>query len=511
MGITTRHPDATAAEIADIPHFLGGERRLDPESPTLLPVYDPATGRQTGAVPVATEVEVDEAVGFAHTAQSKWGATSLAQRSEVFFRFRDLLVRNTDKLALAITREHGKVLSDAKGEISRGLENVDFACGLSHLLKGSKSMEVSSNIDVEEYRMPVGVAVGVSPFNFPVMVPLWMISSALACGNAFILKPSEKDPSASVMIAELLAEAGLPAGVLTVLHGDASTVNLLLDHPDVDAVSSVGSTPVARQIYQRAARQGKRVQALGGAKNHMVVLPDADLDGAASAAVSAGFGSAGERCMAISVVVAVGEVAEPLVEQIKGKMAQLRVGPGIDPDSEMGPLITSAHRDRVASYIAIGRDEGATVAVDGRSQAFEGDGFFLGPSLLDNVTPEMQVYQDEIFGPVLCVVRAASYQEALAVVNGNRYGNGGAIFTRDGAAARRFCREAEVGMVGVNVPIPVPVGTFSFGGWKDSLFGDTHMYGPDGIHFFTRTKVVTGRWQESGKSRAAVNLSFPSS
>ncbi|HUY08991.1 MAG TPA: CoA-acylating methylmalonate-semialdehyde dehydrogenase [Candidatus Dormibacteraeota bacterium] len=506
--MTTGQVGTAAAEIVGIPHFVGGQMRLVPEASS-LPVYDPATGRQRGSVPVASEREVDEAVALAGAAQPAWGATTLAQRAEVFFRFREILTRNADRLALAITQEHGKVLSDARGEISRGLENVEFACGLSHLLKGSKSVEVSTNIDVEEYRFPVGVAVGISPFNFPVMVPLWMICSAIACGNAFILKPSEKDPSAPVLLAELFADAGLPAGVLSVLHGDASTVNRLLDHPDVAAVSSVGSTPVARQIYQRAARHGKRVQALGGAKNHMVVLPDADLEAAADAAVSAAFGSAGERCMAISVLVAVGESADPLVNLVSAKMARLRIGAGTDPASQMGPLVTAAHRDRVASYIASGQQEGATVVVDGRSLTFEGDGFFLGATLLDHVTPDMQVYQDEIFGPVLCVVRCPNYPDALAVVNANQYGNGGAIFTRDGAAARRFCREADVGMVGINVPIPVPVGTFSFGGWKDSLFGDSHMYGPDGIHFFTRTKVVTGRWQESGEVGPAINFSFP--
>ena len=508
MGTMTEQVGPATTDIVDIPHFIGGQPRLSPGSPK-LPVYDPASGRQTGSVPVASELEVDEAVALARAAQPGWGASSLAQRAAVFFRFRELLTTNADQLALAITRQHGKVLSDARGEISRGLENVEFACGLSHLLKGSKSVEVSSNIDVEEYRFPVGVAVGISPFNFPVMVPLWMICSALACGNSFILKPSEKDPGAPVLLAELFAEAGLPAGVLSVVHGDASTVNRLLDHAGVAAVSSVGSTPVARQIYQRAARQGKRVQALGGAKNHMVVLPDADLEAAADALVSAAFGSAGERCMAISVLVAVGEAANPLVDLVRAKMDRLQIGPGTDPSSQMGPLITEAHRDRVAAYIATGEQEGATVVVDGRSKSFTGGGFYLGASLLDRVTPDMQVYQAEIFGPVLCVVRCPTYQDALAVVNSNQYGNGAALFTRDGAAARRFCREAEVGMVGINVPIPVPVGTFSFGGWKDSLFGDSHMYGPDGIHFFTRTKVMTGRWLETGEARPNINFAFP--
>jgi malonate-semialdehyde dehydrogenase (acetylating)/methylmalonate-semialdehyde dehydrogenase len=508
MGMTAEKAQPAAAEGAAIPHFLAGKRQLSPHRGT-LPVFDPATGRQTSSVAIATKEEVDQAVGQARAAQPAWAATSLARRAEVFFRFRTLVLQHTDELASAITREHGKVLSDARGEISRGLENVDFACGLSHLLKGAKSEEVSSHIDVEDLRFPVGIAVGVSPFNFPVMVPLWMICSALACGNAFILKPSEKDPSAPVLLAELFAEAGLPPGVLSVLHGDASTVNHLIDHPDVAAVSSVGSTPVARQIYQRAAAQGKRVQALGGAKNHMVVLPDADLEGAADAAVAAGFGSAGERCMAISVVVAVGGSADPLVEQIRAKMQGLRVGPGTDPDSQMGPLVTAAHRDRVASYVESGARAGAEVVVDGRKQPFSGEGFFLGASLLDHVTPEMEVYQDEIFGPVLCVVRCQTYPEALAIVNANRYGNGAAIFTRDGAAARRFCREADAGMVGVNVPIPVPIGTFSFGGWKESLFGDSHMYGPQGIHFFTRTKVVTSRWPEHDQVGPGVNLNFP--
>ncbi len=508
MRMTAGDAGLATAEIVGIPHFIGGQKRSSPGSSS-LPVFDPATGRQTSSVPVASAPEVDEAVALAVAAQPAWAATTLAQRAEIFFRFRELLTRNADELAQAVTREHGKVLSDARGEISRGLENVEFACGLSHLLKGSKSAAVSSNIDVEEYRFPVGVAVGISPFNFPVMVPLWMICSALACGNAFILKPSEKDPSPAVLLAELFAEAGLPAGVLSIVHGDVSTVNRLIDHPDVAAVSSVGSTPVARQIYQRAAQHGKRVQALGGAKNHMVVLPDADLEAAADAAVSAAFGSAGERCMAISVLVAVGEAADPLVDMVGSKMARLRIGPGSDPSSQMGPLVTGEHRDRVASYIATGEREGATVVVDGRSRTFDGGGFYLGASLLDNVTAAMQVYQDEIFGPVLCVVRCATFQEALAVVNGNQYGNGASLYTRDGATARRFCQDADVGMVGINVPIPVPVGTYSFGGWKDSLFGDTHMYGPEGIHFFTRMKVVTSRWLETGAVGPSINLAFP--
>ena len=508
MGVTAEGRHATTGNAAAIPHFLQGERIVDGPAQS-LPVFDPALGRQTGSVPMASKEAVAETVAQARSAQPAWAAMSLGRRAEVFFKFRTLLGQRADELALAITQEHGKVLSDAKGEISRGLENVDFACGLSHLLKGAKSIEVASHIDVEEYRLPIGVAVGISPFNFPVMVPLWMICSALACGNAFILKPSEKDPSASVLLAELFSEAGLPPGVLSVLHGDASTVNHLIDHPDVAAVSSVGSTPVARQIYRRAGERGKRVQALGGAKNHMVVLPAADFEAAADAAVAAGFGSAGERCMAISVVVAVGAAADPLVDLIRAKMANLRIGPGTDPQSQMGPLITAEHRDRVAAYVGIGAGEGATVVVDGRDVPFSGAGFFLGASLLDQVNPRMEVYQDEIFGPVLAVVRCATYGEALAVVNGNRYGNGAAIFTRDGSAARRFCREADAGMVGVNVAIPVPIGTYSFGGWKDSLFGDGHMYGPQGINFFTRSKVVTSRWPEGDDKGPGMNLNFP--
>jgi malonate-semialdehyde dehydrogenase (acetylating)/methylmalonate-semialdehyde dehydrogenase len=428
----------------------------------------------------------------------------------MLFRLRELLDGHRDDLAAAVTREHGKVLSDAQGEVARGIDNVEFACGVPHLLKGSHSSEVSSGVDVHTVLQPVGVVAGITPFNFPVMVPLWMIANALACGNTFILKPSEKDPSASLLLAEMVTEAGFPDGVLNVVHGDAEAVNTLLTHPDVDAVSFVGSTPVARHIYETGTAAGKRVQALGGAKNHMVVLPDADLDAAADAAISAGYGSAGERCMAISVVVAVGAVADALVGAIARRIPDVVVGPGDEPASMMGPLITSEHRDRVRSYVTGAAGEGATVVVDGSAPPdtlAHDKGFFVGCSLLDGVAPGMRLYDDEIFGPVLSVVRVATYDEAMALVNANPYGNGVALFTRDGGAARRFEREVQVGMVGINVPIPVPVAAHSFGGWKDSLFGGSPIYGPDGVRFYTRPKVVTTRWPDPASS--AIDLGFP--
>jgi malonate-semialdehyde dehydrogenase (acetylating)/methylmalonate-semialdehyde dehydrogenase len=440
-------------------------------------------------------------------AQREWARVSLSRRAEVLFAFRDILSRRREEVARLITSEHGKVLADAIGEVARGIENVEFACGIPHLLKGGHSLDAATGVDVYEQRHPVGVVAGITPFNFPAMVPLWMLSNAIACGNAFLLKPSEKDPSASVLLAQMFMEAGLPPGVLNVVHGDQAVVARILDHPDVAAVSFVGSTPVARSIYQRAAAAGKRAQALGGAKNHMVVLPDADLDLAADAAVSAAYGSAGERCMAISVVVAVGRIADPLVGAIASRIETLRIGPGSDPESEMGPLVTREHRDRVASYVEQAAAEGARVVVDGTRRQFSHPGFFLGASLLDSVRPGMRVYEDEIFGPVLSVVRVDSYEEALQVVNRNAYGNGVAIFTRDGGAARLFSRDVEAGMVGVNVPIPVPVGFYSFGGWKQSLFGDSHIYGPEGIHFYTKTKVVTSRWPDPSQSQ--VDLGFP--
>ena len=430
------------------------------------------------------------------------------RRTKILFRFRELLDRRSDELAAIITAEHGKVLSDAQGEVARGLEVVEFACGMPQLLKGGFSEGVSEHVDVSSIRQPVGVVAIISPFNFPTMVPCWFFPIAIAAGNAVILKPSEKDPSASNWLAELWAEAGLPAGVFNVVHGDKVAVDRLLEHPGVRAVSFVGSTPIARYVYETATRNGKRVQALGGAKNHMVVLPDADLDLAADAAVNAGFGSAGERCMAISAVVAVGAIADDLVARIASRVGGLSVGDG-RTGTDMGPLITQAHLDRVTSYLDAGVKAGASLVVDGREHTIRGDasGFWLGPTLFDNVTTDMALYTDEIFGPVLSVVRVATYDDALELVNANPYGNGAAIFTNDGGAARRFQNEVEVGMVGINVPIPVPVAYYSFGGWKNSLFGDTHAYGADGVHFYTRAKVVTSRWLDP--SHGGVNLGFP--
>jgi malonate-semialdehyde dehydrogenase (acetylating)/methylmalonate-semialdehyde dehydrogenase len=424
------------------------------------------------------------------------------------FRLRELLDANRRRIAELITAEHGKTLADASGEVARGLENIEFACGIPHLLKGSFSEQASRGIDVYQIRQPLGVVVGITPFNFPAMVPMWMFANAIACGNTFILKPSERDPSVSVYLAELLQKAGLPNGVFNVLQGDRVAVERLLEHPDVKAISFVGSTPVARAVYETGTRNGKRVQALGGAKNHMVVLPDADLDMAADAAVSAGFGSAGERCMAISVVVAVGKVADPLIDAIRQRMEKIRIGPGLEEGNEMGPLITREHRDRVVSYVAHAAEEGATLAVDGRTGPLqEKPGFFLGASLLDDVKPGMRCYDDEIFGPVLSVVRTETYEEAVRLINENAFGNGTAIFTRDGGAARQFQFDVEAGMVGINVPIPVPMAYYSFGGWKSSLFGDLHMYGPEGVQFYTRAKVVTGRWPDP--STSSVDLGFP--
>jgi malonate-semialdehyde dehydrogenase (acetylating)/methylmalonate-semialdehyde dehydrogenase len=472
------------------------------------PVYNPATGERQHEVALATAAEVEEAIAAAKAALPGWRATGLVKRADVFFRLRQLLVERQDDLAAIITSQHGKVLDDAKGEISRGIENVEFAAGLVHLLKGEHAEQVARGVDVHSIKQPVGVVGAITPFNFPVMVPLWMMASAIACGNTVVLKPSEKDPSASVFLAKLFEEAGLPAGVLNVVHGDKVAVDTILDSPDVKAVSFVGSTPIARAIYERASANGKRVQALGGAKNHMVVMPDADLDGAADAAISAAYGSAGERCMAVSVLVAVGDVADALIEKVASRMAALKIGDGTDASSEMGPLITREHRDKVASYVTGAAAEGATVVVDGTTQQFDGDGFFVGVSLVDHVKPGMKVYDDEIFGPVLSVVRVETYDEAVALINANQYANGVAIFTRDGRTARSFEMDIEVGMVGVNVPIPVPIGAFSFGGWKNSLFGDSHIYGPESVHFYTRSKVVTTRWPNPSESQ--INLGFPS-
>ncbi|MGB3444002.1 MAG: CoA-acylating methylmalonate-semialdehyde dehydrogenase [Actinophytocola sp.] len=472
-------------------------------------VWNPATGEVTGHVDYASQAEVDAAVAAAARALPKWRDTSLAARSKVLFAFRELLNEHKDELAAIVTAEHGKVLDDAAGEVGRALENVEFACGVPALLKGGFSENASTRVDVYSMRQPLGVVGVISPFNFPAMVPLWFVPNAIACGNTVVLKPSEKDPSAANFIAGLWTRAGLPDGVLNVLHGDKPAVDGLLTHPDVRGISFVGSTPIARYVYETGTSHGKRVQALGGAKNHMVVLPDADLDLAADAAVSAGFGSAGERCMAVSVVVAVDPVGDELIDRIVSRMAALQVGDGSKPGSQMGPLVTAAHRDKVTSYLDAGVGEGAELVVDGRAHAIDGGsaGFWLGPTLFDHVRRDMSLYRDEIFGPVLSVVRADTYESAVELINGNRYGNGTAIFTNDGGAARRFQNEVEVGMVGVNVPIPVPVGYYSFGGWKDSLFGDTHAYGPDGLHFYTRSKVVTSRWLDP--SHGGVNLGFP--
>jgi malonate-semialdehyde dehydrogenase (acetylating)/methylmalonate-semialdehyde dehydrogenase len=471
------------------------------------PVFNPATGLQSGEVDLASTDEVNAAVASAAAAAREWRTASLSKRSAVLFGFRELLHNGADELAKIVTAEHGKVLADAHGEVARALENVEYACGVPELVKGGYSEQASTGVDVYSIRQPLGVVAGITPFNFPAMVPLWMAANAIACGNAFMLKPSEKDPSASMWLAEAWKKAGLPDGVFTVIHGDKEAVDALLHHPDVAAVSFVGSTPIARYIYETGTSQGKRVQALGGAKNHMLVLPDADLDLAADAAVSAAYGAAGERCMAISVAVAVGDAGDRLVDAIAARLPKLTIGDGADPDTDMGPLITAEHRDKVAGYIAAGEKSGAQVVVDGRGADVPSDGFYLGTTLLDHVTPEMSVYTDEIFGPVLSVVRADTYEDALRLINDNPFANGTAIFTRDGGAARQFQFDVEVGMVGVNVPIPVPVAYYSFGGWKDSLFGDTHMYGPEGVTFYTRGKVVTSRWPDPATS--TVDLGFP--
>ncbi len=469
-------------------------------------VYNPALGEQSAEVDFASVDEVDAAVASAKAAFPAWRSTSLSRRAEVMFHLRELIDANRKEIASLLTAEHGKVLSDAMGEVARGLENVEFACGIPHLLKGGYSEQASTGVDVFSIRQPLGVVAGITPFNFPAMVPMWMFANALACGNTFVLKPSEKDPSVSLFLAELLAKAGLPAGCFNVVQGDKVAVDRLLEHPDVAAISFVGSTPIAKYIYETGTRNGKRVQALGGAKNHMLVLPDADLDMAADAAVSAGYGSAGERCMAISVVLASEAIADQLVAKIADRIPSVKVGPGMEPDSEMGPLITGEHRDRVAGYVERAAGEGATVVVDGRADQTT-DGFFLKPTLLDGVTPDMKAYQDEIFGPVLSVVRVHGYDDGIALINSNPYANGTAIFTRDGGAARQFQFDVQVGMVGLNVPIPVPVSYYSFGGWKASLFGDTHMYGPEGINFYTRGKVVTSRWPDPATS--SIDLGFP--
>ena len=489
-----------------IGHWIGG-KTVTGESGRTGPVLDPALGVQTAEVDLASGAEIDATVATARAALAGWSRSSLSQRAGILFRFRELLDGRRGELAAAVTAEHGKVLADAMGEIARGLENVEFACGIPHLLKGAHSAGVSTGVNVHSVAAPVGVVAGITPFNFPVMVPLWMAANAVACGNTFVLKPSEKDPSPALILAEVFAGAGLPDGVFNVVNGDAGAVDALVDSAGVDAVSFVGSPPVARHVHRRASALGKRVQALGGAKNHMVVLPDADVGAAADAAISAAYGSAGERCMAISVVVAVGGVADPLVSAIAARIDEVTVGPGDDPASQMGPLITAEARDRVAAYVAGATGAGASLVVDGRTSQADRPGFFLGCSLVDRVEPGMAVYDDEIFGPVLSVVRVATYDDAVALVNANPYGNGVALFTRDGGAARRFETDVEVGMIGVNVSVPVPVGSYSFGGWKDSIFGDSPIYGPDGIRFYTRTKVVTTRWPDPTTS--GIDLGFP--
>ena len=493
--------------ISSVDHWLNGTAE-SATSGHSGDVFNPAMGVVVARAGFAGIKDVDSAVAAAKVAFRPWRSTPLSRRAEVMFRFRELIVQNRRRLAEIISLENGKTAADALGEVDRGVENVEFACGIPNLLKGGYSEQVSRGVDVYQIRQPLGVVAGITPFNFPVMVPLWMFSTAIACGNTFVLKPSEKVPSASASLAKLAQDAGLPDGVLNVVQGDKVAVDRLLEHPDIKAISFVGSTPVAKRIYETAALGGKRVQALGGAKNHMLVLPDADLAMTADAAVSAGYGAAGERCMAISVVLAVGEVADPLIAAIRERVARIKVGPASEPASEMGPLITREHRDRVAAHLDGAAAEGATIAVDGRRDAAtRGDGFFLGPSLLDHVRPGMCCYDVEIFGPVLSVVRAGTYAEALRIINENPYGNGTAIFTQNGGAARQFQFDVEVGMVGVNVPIPVPVSYYSFGGWKSSLFGDLHMYGPEGVQFYTRAKVVTSRWPDPGASK--VDLGFP--
>jgi malonate-semialdehyde dehydrogenase (acetylating)/methylmalonate-semialdehyde dehydrogenase len=486
-------------------------RKVVSASPRLAPVYNPATGEQIAALPLSSAEEVNSAVAAAKKAAAGWGATPPLKRIKHMFRFKELLDRNADEIVRAISREHGKTYADAAGELARGVDVVDFACGIPHLLKGEFSRNVGPEIDSWSDRQPLGVVAGITPFNFPAMVPMWMYPVAIACGNAFVLKPSERDPSASMLVWELFQEAGFPPGVLNVVHGDKEAVDAILDHPDVKAVSFVGSTPVAEYIYARGSAAGKRVQALGGAKNHMIVMPDADMDQAVDALMGAGFGSAGERCMAISVAVPVGdETADRLVEALAPKVRMLKVGPATDPESEMGPVITAEAKKRISDLIGQGVEEGAELVVDGRGLELQGyeRGFFLGGSLFDRVTRDMTIYRTEIFGPVLCVARAGSYDEAAELVNGNEYGNGTAIFTRDGDTARAFADRIEVGMVGINVPIPVPVAYHSFGGWKRSLFGDHSIYGPEGVRFYTRLKTVTARWPNGIRRGAEFN--FPS-
>ena len=491
--------------MSEITHWING-KTFDDSAKRHGEIFNPATGEVSKKVAFGTAATVDVAVKAATDAFAEWRHSSLTKRVNVLFAFRELVNANKEKIAALITAEHGKVLSDAAGEVTRGLEVVEFACGIPHLLKGGFSEEVSSGVDVYSIRQALGPVAIISPFNFPAMVPMWFFPVAIACGNTVIVKPSEKDPSAAMFLAQLWKEAGLPDGVFNVVHGDKEVVDAILTHPGIKSISFVGSTPIAKYVYETGTKSGKRVQALGGAKNHMVVLPDADLDLAADAAINAGFGSAGERCMAISALVVVEPVADELVAKIKERAIKLKTGDGTK-GADMGPLVTQVHRDKVASYVDAGEKEGATIVVDGRTVNPGGNGFWLGPTLFDHVTPKMSIYTDEIFGPVLSVIRVKSYDEALALVNSHQYGNGTAIFTNDGGAARRYQNEVEVGMVGINVPIPVPMAYYSFGGWKNSLFGDSHAHGTEGVHFFTRGKVVTSRWLDP--SHGGINLGFP--
>jgi len=494
--------------MKQIQHWVAGSYTSGSSDRT-GPVFNPATGEQTGEVSLASAADVDVAVTAAQEAFETWRYSSLTQRQNIMFAFRQLVAARRRDIAEVLTSEHGKTIDDAIGEVQRGLEVIEFACNIAHLLKGDYSEQVSSGVDTYTIRQPLGVVVGITPFNFPAMVPMWMYPIAIACGNTFVLKPSEKDPSTSQLAAEMLAEAGLPDGVFNIVHGDKEAVDSLITHPGVAAVSFVGSTPIARHIYQTGTQHGKRVQALGGAKNHMIVLPDADLDLAADAAVSAGYGSAGERCMAISAVVTVGDAGDRLIDGVQSRIEKLVVGPGDRPGVEMGPLVTREHLDRVRGYVDAGESEGALLVSDGRDFVVDGheDGFYLGPTLFDNVTPDMSIYTDEIFGPVLSTVRMEHFEDAIALINANPYGNGTAVFTNDGGAARKFQQEIQVGMVGINVPIPVPLSFYSFGGWKDSIFGSHAIYGPEGVHFYTRQKVVISRWADP--LHRGVDLGFP--
>jgi malonate-semialdehyde dehydrogenase (acetylating)/methylmalonate-semialdehyde dehydrogenase len=500
---------ASVATRRTIRHRIGGEETSGASSRT-SPVFDPATGEVQAEVVLAEPGDVDAAVAAAREAFAEWSQASLSRRAKIMFAFRELLNANVEELARIVSSEHGKVLEDAKGEVLRGLEVVEFACGIPHLLKGEYSDQVSTTVDAYSFRQPLGVCAGITPFNFPAMVPMWMHPVAIACGNTFVLKPSERDPSASNFVAGLYAEAGLPAGVFNVVHGDKVAVDALLDHPDVAGVSFVGSTPIAQYVHARGTGNRKRVQALGGAKNHAVVMPGADLGYAADQLAAAGFGSAGQRCMAISVAVAVGEAGDDLVDEVAQRAREIKVGPGLDPASEMGPVVTAQARERIVDYIGQGADAGARLTVDGRELEMDGGGFWVGPTLIDQVSPEMSVYTDEIFGPVLSVVRSGDLDEAIELINRNSYANGAAIFTGSGYEARRFQREAEIGMIGINVPIPVPMAFYSFGGWKDSLFGDHHIHGPEGVRFYTRGKAITSRWPAT-QAPSGVSMHFPTS